>query len=254
MPEFTNITWILLALSAFLAGFIDSIAGGGGIITVPALLWAGLPPHFALGTNKLQSTFGSLTASLNYSRSRLVAFREILPGIIMTALGASCGTVTVQILSPDILSRIIPILLVAVFLYILLSPDTGMDRKSPRIPGGIFYGLFGLTIGFYDGFFGPGTGSLWTLVFVLFRGFDFRSGAAYTKIVNFTSNIVALSWFFLGGKVLFGIGILMGICQVLGAFAGSGMVIRRGARFVRVFFLIIVAATLIHLVYDNYLR
>jgi len=254
MPELTSITVILLACSAFLAGFIDSIAGGGGIITVPALLWAGFPPHLALGTNKLQSSFGSFTASMNYARNRLVDFREIFTGIIMTILGASCGTLTVQILSAEILSRLIPALLIGVFLYILFSPDTGIKRRTSRIAPGAFYITFGLCIGFYDGFFGPGTGSLWTLAFVLFRGFDFRSGAAYTKVVNFTSNIVALAWFFYGGNVVVGIGLIMGICQVLGAFTGSGMVIRRGARFVRVFFLMVVAATLIHLIYDNYIR
>jgi len=254
MPELSIITVILLALSAFFAGFIDSIAGGGGIITVPALLWAGFPPHFALGTNKLQSTFGSCTASFNYSKNRLITVKEILPGVVTTVIGATCGTLTVQILSPDILSGIIPVLLFFVFVYILFTPDTGIERKVASISRGAFYILFGLSIGFYDGFFGPGTGSLWTLAFVFFRGFDFRCGAAYTKVVNFTSNIVALAWFIYGGKVVFGIGLLMGVFQVAGAFTGSSLVIRRGSRFVRIFFLIIVAVTLIHLIYDNYIR
>jgi uncharacterized membrane protein YfcA len=252
MPPLSATTYLLLAAAGFLAGFVDSIAGGGGIITIPALLAAGLPPHLALGTNKLQSTFGSLTATLHYRSSGLVRLRETLPGIAFTAVGAAIGTTAIQRLSPTLLERALPALLVAVFVYLLFSPRVGDSSRQARLSRLAFYGLFGLGIGFYDGFFGPGTGSFWALAFVALLGLDLRRATAHTKVMNFTSNAVSLAVFAIGGKVVLLPGLAMGAGEVLGAYCGSRLVIRRGVRFVRVFFLVVVAATLARVLWRSY--
>ncbi|MCU0610751.1 MAG: TSUP family transporter [Candidatus Eisenbacteria bacterium] len=246
-------TLILLGLAGTLAGFIDSIAGGGGIITVPALLSAGLPPHLALGTNKLQSSFGSLTATLRYRHGKLVKIRRTLPGILFTTIGATVGTLTIQRISPGFLQKAIPILLLAVFVYMLFSPKAGAKRNRSMLTPLPFYVLMGLGIGFYDGFFGPGTGSFWTVAFVVLLGQELKEATAHTKVMNFTSNVVALATFAIGGHVVLVPGLAMGAGEVLGAYMGSHLVIRRGVGFIRVFFLTVVAVTLARLVYVTYI-
>jgi len=242
----------VLFLAAAFAGFVDAIAGGGGIITVPALLAVGFPPHLALGTNKLQASFGSLTAAINYRRGNMLSFRALAMGIACTALGAIAGTLTVQVVSADWLKHIIPALLVVIFVYVLCNPDLGAVHKPHRMAPWLFYLIFGCLIGFYDGFFGPGTGSLWTLAFVVWLGFDLKRATAHTKALNFTSNIVSLVTFLLGGHVVVFAGITMGIGQMLGAYLGSHLVLRRGTRFVRVFFLAVVALTIGKLLWSTY--
>ncbi|MBM4118372.1 hypothetical protein FJ251_11660 [bacterium] len=252
MEALSAATYAFLVAAGFLAGFVDSIAGGGGIITIPALLAAGLPAPLALGTNKLQSSFGSLTATLSYRSSGLVRLRHTLPGIAFTAVGAALGTAAIQRLAPDLLERALPLVLVAVFIYLLVSPRVGEGAARPRLPRLAFYALCGLGIGFYDGFIGPGTGSFWALAFVALLGLDLRRATAHTKVMNFTSNIVSLAVFALGGKVLLLPGLAMGAGEVLGASLGSRLVIARGVRFVRLFFLAVVAATLARVLWRSY--
>lgn len=245
--------YILLGMAGLFAGFVDSIAGGGGLITLPVLLSVGIPPHLALGTNKLQSSFGSFTAALNYTSKGLVDLKGVLPGIFFTACGAVIGTISIQHLSAGFLERFIPIMLLAVFMYFLFSPELGTVEKKATMPEMVFYSRAGLLLGFYDGFFGPGAGSLWMVVFVLSLGINLKKATAHTKIMNFTSNIVALVAFIFGNNVLFTAGIVMGFCQVLGAFIGSNLVLIKGVRFVRVFFLTVVALTIMKLIYSNYI-
>ena len=252
MHPLSAATYLLLAAAGFLAGFVDSIAGGGGIITIPALLAAGLPAPLALGTNKLQSSFGSLTALLHYRASGLVRLRETLPGIAFTAVGAAIGTTVIQRLPSTFLERALPALLVAVFVYLLVSPRVGEGERRARLPKLGFYALFGSGIGFWDGFFGPGTGSFWAIAFVAIAGLDLRRATAHTKVMNFTSNAVALVAFAIGCKVLLLPGLAMGAGQGLGAALGSRLVIRRGVRFVRLFFLAVVAATLARVLWRTY--
>lgn len=239
----------LLWLAGLFAGFVDAIAGGGGIISLPALLATGMPPHLALGTNKLQGTFGSMTSAVNYSRKGLVNLREIPTGVVFTAIGALAGTVTVQVLSPDFLRHLILILLAGVFLYTLFSPDLGRLDRRPLMASSVFFGCAGMVLGFYDGFFGPGTGSFWAIALVMVLGLNLKKATAHTKIFNFTSNVVALGAFIAGHNVVVSAGLLMGAGQMLGAFMGSRLVIQKGTGFVRVFFLVVVAATIIRLTY-----
>ena len=236
--------------AAFFAGFVDSIAGGGGIITVPVLVGIGLPPHIALGTNKLQASFGSLTASIRYTRGGLVDPRRMAAGIFWTLVGAAGGTLAILALDPAVLRWIIPFLLLGIFLYVLLvpAPET---RRQPRMREGTFYLVFGLAIGFYDGFFGPGTGSFWTLAYLAFLGLSLKEATGHTKITNFTSNLVSLAVFAFSGSVALVLGLLMGIGQISGAWVGSHVVLNRSAKLIRTIFLIVVGLTIANLIRQN---
>lgn len=250
--EPTLIKLALLTAAAMLAGFVDSIAGGGGLIALPALLAVGVPPHMALGTNKMQSCFGSGTASLRYAGSGLVKREKLGVGIVFTLIGAAIGTWLIQMISADFLSKLIPFFLTAIFLYTLFSPDMGKQERHCRVHKGMFYTVSGLLLGFYDGFFGPGTGSMWTIALVALAGLDLKSATANTKITNFTSNIVALTVFLIGGNVVFLAGGLMAVGQIIGAWLGSHLVINKGTRFVRIFFLCVVAVTIINLYWKEF--
>ncbi len=252
MLQFTIPILIILFAGGFMAGFVDSIAGGGGIISVPILLSVGLPPHLALGTNKLQSTFGSFMASINYSRGGLVKVKELGLGILLTAIGAMAGTLAVQQIPQSFLEYLIPILLLLIFMIMLISKNFGMEDQKPRWPARLFYLVFGLGIGFFDGFFGPGTGTFWMMAFVFLLGFNLKKATAHTKWMNFTSNVISLIFFALGGKVLILPGLTMAVGQLSGAFLGSKLVLRSSTKFIRIFFLLVTAATIIRLIYTSF--
>jgi uncharacterized membrane protein YfcA len=242
----------LLFGAAFIAGLIDSIAGGGGLITVPVLLGIGLPPHFALGTNKLQASFGSCSAMLHFLRAGTVKLSDCWSGIIWTTIGAVLGVWAVQFLDVTLLKQLIPWLLAAIALYTLLSPRLGAEDSHARMKPGPFYLLFGLVIGFYDGFLGPGTGTFWTMALMMLLGCSMLRATATTKVMNFTSNIVALIFFLAVGQVRFAEGIVMGAGQFLGARVGSKLVITRGTAFIRPLFITMVLALVGRLIYQNF--
>ena len=246
--EIDILTLILLFFAGGFAGFVDSIAGGGGIITLPALLAAGIPPHQALATNKLQSSFGSLIATTNYAQKGLLQPLKFATGVIFTLIGAVTGAVLVQYFPANFLEDTIVIMLVVIFIYTLFSPDLGKIEKHAVINKNIFYIIFGLLIGFYDGFFGPGTGSFWTMALILMLGFDLKQATAQTKLFNFTSNIASLALFIYAGLVMWKVGLVMGVGQIAGAYIGSTMVSKREIKFIRRFFLIVVGATILKLI------
>jgi len=252
MMEFELPVLGLLFLAGLSAGFIDSIAGGGGIISVPTLLAVGIPPHQALATNKLQSSCGSFTAAMNYSSRGLMNPGELVRGLVFSFAGAVTGAVAVQFFSADFLENLIIILLVILFIYTVFSPKLGFKRQSGKISHALFYTVFGLLLGFYDGFFGPGTGSFWAISLVVLLGLDLKQATAQTKLFNLTSNIVALSVFLYSGLVLWRPGLAMGIGQILGAYCGSTLVSKRKVHFIRGFFLLVVAATIIKLVISRF--
>ena len=241
----------LLFLVAAGAGWIDSIAGGGGLITIPVLFGVGLPPQLALGTNKFQASFGSFTAAAYHIHRQVVPLRDAAPGIGMTLIGAAAGTLAVEQLQPGILSVLIPLLLFGIGLYMLVAPFPGEADRSPRLARLPFYLVAGIPLGFYDGFFGPGVGSFWAIAFVMGLGYRLTKATGYTKVMNFTSNVVSLVLFFLNGNVLFSVGIVMAAGQMIGARLGSELVIRRGAKFVRPVFIFVVLATTLKLLYDR---
>lgn len=252
MPSLEPHHFAGLFLAALLAGFVDSIAGGGGIITIPALMTVGLPPHLVLGTNKLQACFGSGMATWRYAGHGLMDIRKMRLVIACTALGAAAGTLATQRTSPDILRHVMIALLLALFIYTALRRDFGSEHRPHLVPPPAFGIGFGLLLGFYDGFFGPGTGTFWTMAFVALLGLDLTRATGHTKVVNLTSNVVSLGFFLAAGQVVFSAGLVMGAGQAIGAMIGAHTVITRGVRFIRVFFLAVVALTLAKLVHATY--
>ncbi len=242
----------VLLFTGFFAGLVDSIAGGGGLITLPVLLSVGFQPHFALGTNKFQSSFGSFTASFYYVKKGGVILKEAFTGIIFTLIGAALGVWTVQQIPGKILNNIIPFLLIGIIIYTFAKPNLGDFDIHPRMPKKIFYAVFGLTLGFYDGFFGPGVGSFWAIVFVTLLGFNFTKATGFTKVMNFTSNIVSFILFLIAGKIIFTAGIAMAAGEILGAKLGSGLVIKKGAKFIRPIFVTVVILTTLKLLFDRF--
>jgi len=240
----------LLFGTGLAAGFVDSIAGGGGLITLPVLLSLGLSPQAALGTNKLQASFGSGSATWHYAQAGTVPLGDCVRGFALTFLGAALGALVVQQVDPSFLRRAIPGMLLAVAVYMLVKPRLGTEDLHPRMGRGWFDVLFGLGLGFYDGFLGPGTGTFWTMAFVLCLGFNLTRATGYTKVMNFASNLSSLGLFLLGGQVLFAAGLTMGAGQLLGARLGARMVVAKGAKFIRPVFLSVVLALTLKLLWD----
>ena len=250
--EFDLLSYALFFVAAFLGGFIDAIAGGGGLITLPAIMAMGVPPHFALGTNKLQGVFGSFTATLNFTKKGLIDYKECFIGIVFTFIGAAIGATLILFLNANFLKIIIPFLLIAIFIYTLFMPKIGESDRAAKMNERLFYVVFGLILGFYDGFFGPGAGSFWMFAMVALIGLNLKKAVAHTKALNFTSNIVALGVFIAGGQILWLVGFLMAVGQILGAYFGSNLVIKKEVKFIRTMFLIVVAATICKLFFDYF--
>jgi len=242
----------LLFATGLAAGFVDSIAGGGGLITLPVLIAVGLPPQVALGTNKLQGSFGTLSSSYNYIRKGEVDLKTCWTGIVFTFIGAVVGSWAVQVIAAGFIKHLIPLLLLFVIVYTVFSPRLGDKDQPPKIDNTVFFIIFGLALGFYDGFFGPGTGSFWTAALCIFPGFNMAKAAGVTRVMNFTSNIVAFSLFVAGNNVLYTVGFIMALGQIIGARLGSNLAIIKGARFIRPVFLTVVLLTIARLVYQNY--
>jgi uncharacterized protein len=252
--QITSNILVLLFFGGFLAGFVDSIAGGGGLISLPVLLSVGLPPQLALGTNKLQGCFGTLSASYNYIRKGKADLHESYVGIVFTFLGASVGAWLIQRLDPGFIRHIIPVLLAVVFVYTFFSKHLGFESRDAIMPKRLFFLTFGLGLGFYDGFFGPGTGSFWTAALLVLLGYDMTQAAGATRIMNFTSNFVALCVFIAGRNVLYTAGFCMAAGQIIGARLGSGLAIKNGARFIRPLFLTVIFLTIARLGYVYYIK
>ncbi len=233
MIELTLQTLALLAAAAFAAGFIDSIAGGGGLITVPALLLAGFPPVQALGTNKLQSLFGSASATLAYAAKGQVRPAEQWPAALASLIGSVAGALLATVLPSDWLRWLMPVMLVAIALYFALKRNLGEEDRAQRLTPLLFALTISPLIGFYDGLFGPGTGSFFMLAFVGLAGFGLLKATAHTKFLNFASNVGGFATFALLGVVSWPVGIAMGLAQFGGAQLGARWAVRGGARVIR---------------------
>lgn len=242
----------LLFGTGLVAGFVDSIAGGGGLITLPVLLSLGIDPHRALGTNKLQATFGSGGAAFHHLRAGTAKWADARRGFLLTFGGALLGSIAVQQFDPSQLKRFIPVMLIAVAAYVLFKPKFGERDEPPRLTPGKFDLVFGLGLGFYDGFFGPGTGTFFAMAFALGLGFNLIKATAHSKLMNFASNLASLLVFLSLGQVWFVAGLTMGAGQWLGARLGSGMVIKGGAKFIRPIFVTMVVAISLKLLRDAF--
>ena len=192
--------------------------------------------------------------AFNFIKKGKVNLKECGLGVLTTLLGAMIGSFLVQQLDPGFLNRLVPFLLLVVFFYTVFSRNLGyFDRKAIINPS-VYYFIFGLALGFYDGFFGPGTGAFWTAGLLFFLGYNFTKAVGVTKVMNFTSNLVALAIFALSGNVNIEAGIVMAVGQIIGARTGSNMAIQKGAGFIRPIFLLIVFITIVHLFYRNFFR
>lgn len=241
---------LLFSVATF-AGFIDAIAGGGGLLTIPALLATGMTPAIALGTNKLQACGGSFSASLYFVRKKAVNLREILLLIALTFLGAAIGSILIQRIDVQALKVFLPFLVFAIGLYFLFAPSIGDDDKKQRIGYPLFAVLVGATIGFYDGVFGAAAGSFYTLSFVLLLGFNLTKAVAHAKVLNFTSNLASLIFFILGGAVIWQVGIVMMIGQFIGGTLGARMVVTKGKRLIRPMLVTISFLMVAKMLYDQ---
>lgn len=243
---------LLLFLTGLLAGTVDAIAGGGGLISIPLLLSMGLSPQLAFGTNKMQSTIGTLNAVYKFYRKGYINLKPALRGVVFSLIGGLLGSFASQLIHADFLKKIIPILLAVVLLYTIFTPKLGYVDQKPRMREALFFPIFGLLLGFYDGFFGPGVGSFWVIVLTGGLGYNLIKATAETKLFNLSSNIIAFICFAIGGYIDYRIGFCMAAGQLIGGQLGAALAMTKGARFIRPVFLTVVSLTTISLVYKNY--
>lgn len=240
----TNLA-LLLILAAFIAGLVDSIAGGGGLITVPALLLAGLSPVEALATNKFQGSFGSGTATLTYARAGHVQLRSQLSMALISLVAAAAGALAAHLISEAVLRIVMPVILIAVAAFFAFRKGLSDSDRVQRMQPAVFSLTAVPLIAAYDGFFGPGTGSFFMMAFVLLAGYGVLKATAHTKLLNFASNIGSLLVFIPTGGVFWVLGIGMAVAQALGALIGAKLAMRIGARLIRP--LLVVTSTLMAL-------
>ena len=221
-----------LALAAFLAGTIDAMAGGGGLIAIPALLAAGVPPVQAIATNKVQSSFGTASAVLTFARQGRIDFRRFLGPAIAAFVGSAGGALTLQVVDPSFLMGLVPVLLVATAAYFLFGPKASETDTRARL-GHIALVTIAFAIGFYDGFFGPGTGSFMATALVALFGMGLISATAHTKLLNLASNLAALATLMVGGYVLWKVGLVMAVASVAGGQLGARLAGSVGGRAIR---------------------
>lgn len=222
--EFANISVEILSflfLAAFVAGFLDTLAGGGGLISLPALIVSGIPPLFALGTNKLQGSMGTFTASFIMIKTRKVAWDSVKHLMVAAFIGSLLGTIAVQFINTEVLNFVIPGALIFTVVYFLIAPLLGKTSDTPRLSNSIYQKTVVPVIGWYDGMFGPGTGSFFVLAGLSLRSQDIIDATAIAKTLNFATNIASLIIFLIAGKVVWTAGIVMMLGQFLGAWGGS---------------------------------
>ena len=241
----------LLTATAVLSGFVDAIAGGGGLITVPALLFAGVPPLGALATNKLQSMFGTATAFRNFSGKGLVDWRRYKGTIATVFAGATVGVLLVQAVSGDALKLIIPALLLANACYIIVSHRMSDEDAHERVSAKAYAPLAG-GIGFYDGFFGPGTGSFLVTTLVALRGVGLTRATAQAKLFNLTSNVASVLFFALGGRMWWGLGLCMAAGAISGGWLGSHTAMKFGAKLIRPLLVLLSLALTARVLWDYF--
>ncbi len=223
----------LLILVAFIAGFVDSIAGGGGLITVPVLLLVGANPLEALSTNKVQGSFGAATAAFTYARAGHVNLRAQLPAASIAFAAGVAGAMLATILPTDLLRQVLPIILIAIALFFALKPGLTDTDRTARLSPLAFTAVIVPIIGTYDGLVGPGAGAFYMIGFVMLAGYGVLKATAHTKLLNFASNLGGLIAFAITGAPWWAIGIAMGLAQVAGAALGARLAMRIGARLIK---------------------
>lgn len=249
---------ITVALASLLAGFVDAVVGGGGLVLVPALFGAfpQAAPATLFGTNKAASIWGTAWATGQFARRVTLNWRALLPAAAVALLGSAAGAWTVTLVSAEFLRRGLPFILLAVLIYTLSRKDLGRHH-APRYQGRqetAVAAAIGLVIGFYDGFFGPGTGSFFVFLFVRLLGYDFLHASATAKLMNTATNAAALALFAFKGHVWWHIAVVMAVTNVVGSLVGTRMALARGAGFVRGMFVFVVSALILKTGWDAFTR
>lgn len=249
---------LIVSLASLLAGFVDAIVGGGGLVLVPSLfaMFPGVPPATLFGINKSASIWGTAFAARQYGRRVNLPWRALLPGAAAGFAGSLAGAWAVTLASPDALRKLLPVILLGVLAYTLAKKQLGRDH-APRYHGraeALAAATIGLLLGFYDGFFGPGTGSFFVFLFVRWLGYDFLHASASAKLMNTATNLAALLLFAFTGHVWWHYALALAVANVLGSLLGTRLALRHGAGFVRGFFILVVSALIVRTGYDAFLR
>ena len=249
---------LLVTFTSALAGFVDAVVGGGGLILLPTLfaVYPNAAPATLLGTNKSASVWGTLFATYQYSQRVHMNWAVLLPAAVVTMLSAFAGSWTVTQMSPSFLRQLLPLVLLAVLAYTLVRKDMGRHH-APRFSSTQELWAactVGLCIGFYDGFFGPGTGSFFVFLLVRWLGYDFLNASAAAKLLNLSSNIASVVLFGLKGHVWWHMALPLAMANVAGSLLGTRMALQHGAGFVRGMFIVVVSALICKTSYDAFLR
>lgn len=246
-------TLLFIAPLSFLAGLIDSIAGGGGLISLPAYLAVGLPPHLAAGTNKCTAMWGTGVAALRYIRKKKIHWPSALAAVAGAFPGATVGAKLNLLVDDRVMSIVMMVLLPVVGIALIFRPNFGETadwQTKPLIRLTLFSLVLGFFIGVYDGFFGPGTGTFLLLAFTAVCGFDLVTANGNTKMVNLTTNLASMLTFALNGTVWYAVALPAALCNMAGGWVGSGLALKRGAKVIRPVYYIVLTLLLIKIITD----
>lgn len=248
--EVTVSMLLIVCPLVFLAGLMDAIAGGGGLISLPAYLAAGLPPHFASATNKCGSVFGTAVSTFRFLKRGRFHRRSAIISAVTALIGSALGTRLNLFLSDEILHYVLIVLIPIIALFLLLRRDFGLESRVDALSPGrlsVLSGVIGLVLGAYDGFFGPGAGTFIILAFTAVCGFDLVTASGNAKVVNLCSNMAAFVTFLSAGKVVWGLGIPAAVFSIAGHYVGSTLALKRGAKVIRPMFFVVIALLLVQI-------
>lgn len=246
--DLTLTTLLVLSVVALVAGFVDSIAGGGGMITIPALMLAGIPSHEALGTNKFQGVFGTFSAVLHFYKKGHLDLKKFALFVGFAFVFSLGGTLAVQVINADLLRKAIPFLLMFFALYFLFSPKVSEESSKARL-GRIALAFVIGAIGFYDGFFGPGTGSFLMIALISLGGFGIKDALAQAKLYNFATNLASVIMFAVFGHIIFAVGAAMAVGQFIGGYLGAKTALKYGIKVIKPLVVIVSLAMCVKLLF-----
>jgi uncharacterized protein len=245
---------LLSILVGMVTGIVNATAGGGGLLSLPFILALGVNPVIAMGTNKFQSTIGALTSITYFRKKNLISFRYAFYSVVFAFIGAVFGVYTVKSISSSFLEKLIPVMLLLILCVFIFNKKLGVKTSQPKIKTVLCFIIFGIILGFYDGFFGPGTGNFWVFALVGLAGFDFRKATAYGSLANASSNMASFILFTAYGFVNFKIALPMAAGQIIGSIIGAKIVVKKSPDLIRKIFLFIVFVVTMLIFYKYYCK